>query len=296
MGALGHDAGHYSASRNARLNEFGVWAMSSICNPILWQHQHTYGHHSFTNDFDHDPDLHHFDRLLRVHHRIQHDKALHGNQSRWLYVVFAYVFTVFGTAFWIPWDMMVTGSLYGIVDWKDKDRPQQAIGMRAHFSVYVALIMVVPFFTFSSIPKALLAIYVHIASIGLTFAFFSQINHLNEPSIVRSLKSDNNVESKRHPIAVNSWAASQIETSNNFASNSWMWHLLSNGLNHQIEHHLFPGLNHCHLHHLAPVVQKSCEEFGVNYKSYDTWSELMAATLDWLNKLSVVANDEKKFC
>lgn len=41
MGALGHDAGHFSASRIVFINEWGVLAMSLICNPILWQHQHT---------------------------------------------------------------------------------------------------------------------------------------------------------------------------------------------------------------------------------------------------------------
>ena len=63
--------------------------------------------------------------------------------------------------------------------------------------------------------------------------------------------------------------------------------MLSNGLNLQIEHHLFPGLNHCHLHHIAPVVRETCEEFGVDYKCYDTWSDLMTATLRWYEKLSV---------
>jgi hypothetical protein len=40
----------------------------------------------------------------------------------------------------------------------------------------------------------------------------------------------------------------------------------------------FPGLNDCHLHLIAPVVQQACEKFGVNYKSYETWRELLGAT------------------
>lgn len=38
--------------------------------------QHTYGHHSFTNDFDLDPDVHHFEAILRMHLRNPHS-ALH---------------------------------------------------------------------------------------------------------------------------------------------------------------------------------------------------------------------------
>ena len=35
MGALGHDAGHFAASRMPWVNEWGVWGMSLICNPVV---------------------------------------------------------------------------------------------------------------------------------------------------------------------------------------------------------------------------------------------------------------------
>jgi linoleoyl-CoA desaturase len=316
MGALGHDAGHFAASRYAWVNEWGVWAMSFICNPILWQHQHTYGHHSFTNEFDHDPDLHHFHLLLRVHKRIRYESQFK-YQSNWLYVIFAYFFVVFGTCFYIPWGVISTGTLYGVVDWTDQDRPTKNIGMRLHMAMYIFIVMIVPIFTHQTLSSAALAIYLHIATLGVVFALFSQINHLNEPSLEADMDSrksrcqlqddddrqsmegtkNNSIDTKRvattisslrrDPRLVNSWAAAQVETSNNFASQSTLWHILSNGLNHQIEHHLFPGLNHGHLHHIAPVVEATCTEFGVEYKSYDTWTELMDATLSWLDKMSV---------
>lgn len=298
MGALGHDAGHFAASRTPWINEWGVWAMSFICNPILWQHQHTYGHHSFTNEFGHDPDLHHFDTFLRVHKRIQR-QSHYRYQSNWLYVLFAYLFVVFGTCFYIPWGVLCTNTLYGIIDWSDKDRPTKSIGMRLHFFLYIFIVFVVPFFTHQNLVSAVCASYLHVGTLGLVFALFSQINHLNEPSLESDMVSRNNTKDetkrskqqqqstvKKDPRLAQSWAAAQVETSNNFASQSLVWHVLSNGLNHQIEHHLFPGLNHCHLYHIAPVVKATCQEFGVDYKSYDTWSDLMGATLKWLDKLS----------
>jgi fatty acid desaturase len=298
MGALGHDAGHFAASRMPWVNEWGVWAMSFICNPILWQHQHTYGHHSFTNEFEHDPDLHHFDKFLRVHKRIRYQSQFR-YQSNWLYVMFAYLFVVFGTCFYIPWGVISTNSLYGIIDWSDKDRPTKSIGMRLHLALYIFIVAGVPLWTHSSVINALFASYLHIGTLGLTFALFSQINHLNEPSLESDMVSRNSnfdkhpnqqqqpsTPTQRDPRLAHSWAAAQVETSNNFASQSLFWHVLSNGLNHQIEHHLFPGLNHCHLHHIAPVVKATCHEFGVQYKSYDTWQDLMGATLGWFEKLS----------
>jgi fatty acid desaturase len=158
--------------------------------------------------------------------------------------------------------------------------------MYGHMMVYVWIIMMVPFCTHASWPRALAAVVLHVATSGLIFAFFSQINHLNEPSLDTEERKRQQ-ESREDSRLVNSWAVDQIETSNNFAPGSTLWHVLSNGLNYQIEHHLFPGLNHCHLHHISPVVRSTCEEYGVCYKSYETWSDVMQATLDWLDKLSI---------
>ena len=295
MGALGHDAGHFAASRRAIVNEYGVWAMSFICNPVMWQQQHTYGHHSFTNEFDRDPDLHHFELLLRVHKKFKYESRFQ-YQSSFLYVLFSYVFVVFGTCFWIPWGVLSEGTLYGIVEWHDKDRPTKFYGMILHLVCYVGIVLLIPMYTHESFGKAALASYIHVATLGITFALFSQINHLNEPSLEadmdnRQLRYDEKKAIGRDPRLATSWGAAQVETANNFASNSLFWHVLSNGLNHQIEHHLFPGLNHGHLHHIAPVVRETCEEFGVEYKCYDTWSDLMNATMEWFDKLSVTDNN-----
>eukprot|EP00536_Pseudo-nitzschia_multiseries_P017560 jgi/Psemu1/264380/estExt_Genewise1Plus.C_16250008 len=301
MGAIGHDAGHFAASRWAAVNEYGVWAMSFICNPVMWQHQHTYGHHSYTNEFDRDPDLHHFDLVLRVHKKFKYE-AKHRHQSSLFYVLYAYLYVVFGTCFYIPLRVLREGTLYGIVDWHDKDRPTKFYGMIFHLVSYIGIVVIVPMMTHESPRKAAFASYIHVATLGIIFALFSQINHLNEPSLEADLdtreqqrqqhkQSQGKGGAKRDPRLEGSWGAAQVETANNFASQSIFWHVLSNGLNHQIEHHLFPGLNHGHLHHVAPVVKQTCEEFGVEYKCYDTWTDLFNATLEWFDKLSVVDDD-----
>jgi fatty acid desaturase len=168
--------------------------------------------------------------------------------------------------------------------------------MRLHNLGYLLLVMVVPFWTHASAWTALAAVTLHVATLGIIFAIFSQINHLNELSLesdmeTRQNDATSNGAKTRNPQLVHSWAAAQVETSNNFASQSWLWHVLSNGLNHQIEHHLFPGLNHAHLHHIAPVVRQTCEEFGVTYKSYESWADIMAATMRWYRQLSVVPEE-----
>jgi len=300
IGALGHDAGHFSASRYPVVNDVCVWAMSLLCNPVMWQHQHTYAHHSHTNEFERDPDLHHFTTLIRVHRRFK-QQSTYRFQSNWIFVLFAYSFVVFGTCFWIPCGMLREGSLYGIVEWTDRKRPLRSAGMLLHVIGYAGIIMIVPFCSDAlSWWSAAAAVIVHLTTSGLLFALFSQINHLNEASLVGdpmisndSVPSDDIITEKRAGQDTNnnidltkSWAVTQVETANNFAVDSALWHVLSNGLNMQIEHHLFPGLNHCHLHRITPVVERTCREYGVRYKRYDTWSDVFQATLRWLDLLS----------
>lgn len=287
-GAMGHDAGHFAVSRRwPSLNDWGVFfGMSFLCNPILWQHQHTYAHHSHTNSFDHDPDLHHFVSLLRVHRRFQ-QHAVYRYQSHPIFVFFAYLFVVFGTCLWIPVGMIQEGSLYGgMVAWTDRQRPWRTVGMYLHLVGYAGLILVLPFCVHKTWLFAWAAATVHLATSGLVFAVFSQINHLNEASLDPDAFQKRQAL-RRDPALNDSWAVQQIESSNNFCPHSAIWHVLSNGLNLQIEHHLFPGLNHCHLHLIQPTVQAVCEEHGVCYKSYDSWADLMRATLQWLDRLSV---------
>lgn len=298
VGALGHDAGHFSVGAGGKnyawINDLAVWGMSFLENPILWQHQHTYAHHSHTNSFDQDPDLHHFHTFLRVHRRFrQHD--LYKNQVNQLYVLSAYALVVFGTSVWIPLGMLQEGTLYGMVDWTDRKRPFRFVAFMVHLIGFVGGIIILPFWVYPSIMQAAFAVVIHLATSGWLFAFFSQINHLNEPSLCRESSKHEIPRDCADPVRASlkrSWAAEQVESSNNFCTDSTFWYYLSNGLNMQIEHHLFPGLNHCHLHRIQPVVQATCEEYGVKYKNAHTWGELWRLMLDWLNRLA----DEPDFC
>jgi fatty acid desaturase len=59
------------------------------------------------------------------------------------------------------------------------------------------------------------------------------------------------------------WAELQVKTTANFCSRSLFWNFVSGGLSNQIEHHLFPSTCHVHYTAIAPIVQKTCEEFGI---------------------------------
>jgi Fatty acid desaturase len=193
------------------------------------------------------------------------------------------------------------------------------MGMYLHLVAYTFFIIIVPFYVHTHWYQALAAVIIHISVSGLIFAIFSQINHLNEPSLrnhhsnhncdtvnggttsIRYVYDPQKVEAAKvgetndvaksiKSLLSSSWAVQQIESSNNFCPQSTLWYYLSNGLNLQIEHHLFPGINHCHLHKIQPIVQEICTEYGIQYKCYSSWYDVMRATLQWLEKLSVASS------
>merc|ERR1712183_517508 len=82
-----------------------------------------------------------------------------------------------------------------------------------------------------------------------------------------TFKGRNVMDQTKSKVPANDWAAVQCQTSVNWAPGSWFWNHFSGGLNHQIEHHLFPSLCHTHYVHIQDVVERTCVEYGVPYRS-----------------------------
>ncbi|KAM3567854.1 hypothetical protein VYU27_010010 [Nannochloropsis oceanica] len=90
------------------------------------------------------------------------------------------------------------------------------------------------------------------------------------------------------------WAQAQVETAANFNQGSIFWNLVSGGLNLQIEHHLFPGLSHSVLRTLTPVIQETCKDFNIPFKSYPTFADLLTDVHEYFSSLSTPVVREKK--
>lgn len=269
MGAMGHDGAHFACFHSPALNWFCGLGISLIASPLLWYHQHTYGHHSHTNDFERDPDLHHF-TLTRPHVRQPHE-AIHRLQAYRLYVYLQYGVVAFGEAIWIPLKLIVFQTLHGMLNVPHMSASEVAGGL-AHLVAYVGMVWVYPAQCLSG-AKAGVFPLLYTLQCGILFGLFSQINHLNEDSIASASTG-------------RSWAVEQVETSANFATDSPLWFVLSNGLNYQIEHHLFPSINHEHLWMIQPTVEQTCKEFGVRYKSYDSMWAILRETAKYYRALA----------
>ena len=88
-------------------------------------------------------------------------------------------------------------------------------------------------------------------------------------------------------------AEMQVATTQDYATNSWFWTVFTGALNHQTTHHLFPGVIQSHYRRITPIVQQTCQEFGLKYHYVDTTWEALGCHVNHLKTLGRDAEQEK---
>ena len=77
----------------------------------------------------------------------------------------------------------------------------------------------------------------------------------------------------------------QVETTVDFSRGNRLLGWYVGGLNFQIEHHLFPQVCHVHYAGIAPLVEATCREFGVSYRTKPTLGAALGAHYRLLEQL-----------
>ena len=90
----------------------------------------------------------------------------------------------------------------------------------------------------------------------------------------------------------NEWAIHQLETTADFAKNSWLITFFVGGLNYQAIHHLFPRICHVHYPEIAPIVEATAKEFGVPYLYNETFGK---AFISHVRIIARLGKDEASF-
>jgi len=108
-------------------------------------------------------------------------------------------------------------------------------------------------------------------------ALVFQVSHMvPEAGMPTSKKEDSK------SIVEMDWAISQVRTTIDYGHGSWLTTFLTGGLNYQVTHHLFPGISQAHYPEIAPIVQKTCEEFGIDYVVKSNFKEAFMQHIKFL--------------
>jgi linoleoyl-CoA desaturase len=128
---------------------------------------------------------------------------------------------------------------------------------------FFLVMIVIPLFFFPWW-QVLIGATVVILCVGLLTGVVFQLAHIMEKADFPEPVGD--------PLHIeNEWAVHEVQTTVNFAPRNRVLNWYIGGLNYQIEHHLLPHIAHANYPRIAPIVQQTCEEYGIRYTSYPTW-------------------------
>ena len=267
-----HDGGHHAYSDRPWVNKLMASTLDLVGGSSwYWHFKHGVFHHTYTNVSGQDDDVEvgFFGRLtphqpLRRYHRWQH----------------IYLWPLYGflAMKWHLFDDFQTFATSRIGTHRvPRPRGGDLVVFVVGKAVFLSWTLVIPLM-FHSVGTV--ALFYAIASLfcGLVLSVVFQLAHV--------------VEEAEFPVPAGgdarlprSWAAHQVETTVDFSRNSRVASFLLGGLNFQVEHHLFPQICHVNYPAIAPLVEKTCEEFGLRYRDHGSFWSGVASHYRWLKRM-----------
>lgn len=276
MAAVGfniqHDGGHGAYSRHPWVNGAMAFTLDVLGgSSFIWKRTHNVIHHSYTNvtGVDGDIDLGFMGRLSPhqpryAFHRIQH-----------LYLWFLYGFITFKWQFRDDYQALLTGR----VGESKISRPKGAeLALLILGKVlFMALAFALPLYLHAWYNVALCFFAASFAQGVLLSVVFQLAHCVEHADFPMPDAATNRIE--------NAWAVHQVETTVDFARDSWLATYFTGGLNFQIEHHLFPQICHIHYPEISKIVEATSAEFGVHYTAHPTAFSAIRSHYRWLKQM-----------
>jgi linoleoyl-CoA desaturase len=261
-----HDANHSAYSTKKWINTLIGYSLNLVgANSFNWKIQHNVLHHTFTNVHEEDEDINPRGVLRLTPHTGW--KWIHRYQ-------FIYAWFLYGlmTMIWMVINDFIRIIRYhknGLAKKQKADiRKEWAIliGTKVLYAGYIFVIPVLytPFLWW----QILLGMAIMHYLAGFLLAIIFQPAHVIEGTEFPLPDEDNTLETN--------WAAHQLRTTTNFGNRSRWFSWYVGGLNFQIEHHLFPNICHVHYRKIAGIVKQTALEFGLPYKSANTFVGALA--------------------
>lgn len=266
-----HDALHGAYSSYPSVNRLlGYLYDLNGTSSYVWKITHNIMHHTYTNIPGYDGDI---DKatLLRLNpkdtlypfHRYQH--------------IYAFFLYTLASANWILYGDYV----FFIQCMKEKKVEWEDVFLFFSFkALNLFLLVLFPFlylpYPFWVVPLGYLCGQM---SAGFFVSLIFQLAHV--------VDNVSYVEPDETGIIHSHWAAHELKTSANFATdNSFLTQLLG-GLNHQVEHHLFPAICHIHYPKIRKFVQETAKEFHLPYHENPTFYDALKSHHQRLKRLGL---------
>lgn len=262
-----HDANHGAYSKKPWVNNLLGLSLNLVGgHAVNWRVQHNVLHHTYTNVHDVDEDISPRGVLRmgpeskwRAMHRFQH--------------LYAWFFYGLMTLVWVlakDFFRLLKYQREGLLK-KQKTTPAREwtvmiLTKIIYFSYIFGLPMIILGLPFWQVLVGFLLMH-YIA--GFILAIIFQPAHVVEGTAYPAPDAKGNLE--------NNWAIHQLHTTTNFGHRHRVFSWYVGGLNYQVEHHLFPNICHVHYRAIAPIVEQTAREFGLPYKSKETFLDAVVA-------------------
>jgi linoleoyl-CoA desaturase len=268
-----HEANHGSLTASPFANAALSFTLDLLGgSSYVWRHKHNVLHHSQPNviGFDSDLDVSPFARFAPGQDRLR------GHRFQHLYVWFLYALLPVKWQFVDDFRDLATGR----VGEQPLPAPRRAVLAAAITGKIFFLVwsLAIPLWLH---PVWAVAVVFALASatLGVVLAVVFQLAHCVPGADFVGQAA----------IADRDWATHQVAATLDFArgNRALCWYL--GGLNFQIEHHLFPKVSHVHYPAIAPIVESTCRDMGVAYRSHPTFFAALASHVRWLRELGRAA-------
>ena len=244
-----------------------------------WYHQHTLGHHVYTNVLGIDPDL-------PATKQGDIRRVCREQDWAWPYAFQHIYLCVLYGALAIKFRLQdVTGTLLskenGVIRVNDNMGLTESLGQLATKLFWLTWRFVLPLYycRLQSISEFLVCSFVVELVTGYYLTFNFQVSHVSPPADFPSYHNA--------PQFACEWAPSQLLTTVDYAHDSPIAAFLCGALNYQSVHHLFPCVSQYHYPALSKVVRRVASKWGVRYNYVGSFWQAFKLHLQHLQEMGV---------
>ena len=255
IGTTTHTSSHYAASAKRGMNEFltllGFSVLSGL-SATYWWRGHVSGHHTHPNVEGADGSI----DFLPLFALTETQVASATGWRQKYYKSFQPILVPVAMLLLLA-HMMATGlaeTVKRVLDPKGRRGTHilDLLGMVAHIGLFVGIPLL-----YAPLSHVLVFYFARLALVSVGLVLLLIPSHFPVETPVMD----------REEARAIGHCALQTYTTINY-NGGLLVHLLSTGLDYQIEHHLFPEISHVYYPRMSPLVQQFCKEQGLPYRTW----------------------------